>query len=173
MTGILKQLEIDGVLLQARQHILAVQESHESAASHIDLPGYRWLGNPGVGRRKGGIGFLVIISLLPEIEECKAAAHPESLWLCVAGPRGERSLYVGCVYMPPVPAAEEERHYAALMEDILRFQEKGQVVVLGDFNARDGWAAANLDALAGLGESTPMPTVSAWSSSCVAQLCML
>ncbi len=35
--------------------------------------------------------------------------------------------------MPPVAAAEEEQHYAALMEDILAFQEKGQVVVLGDF----------------------------------------
>ena len=45
---------------------------------------------------------------------------------------------MGCVYMPPVPAAEEEQHYAAVMEDILAYQEKGQVVFLGDFNARVG-----------------------------------
>ena len=76
---------------------------------------------------------------------CTGATHPESLWLCVAGHRGERSLYVGCVYMPPVAVAEEEQHWAALMEDILAFQEKGQVVVLGDFNARVGSAAVNLD----------------------------
>lgn len=153
LTGTRKQLEIGGVLRQARQHIVAVQESHESAASHIDVPGYRWFGNPRVGRRKGGVGFLVVNSLLPEIEECKGAAHPESLWLCVAGHRGERSLYVGCVYMPPVLAAEEERHYATLMEDILGFQEKGQVVVLGDLNARVGSAAANFDVIGRFGET--------------------
>jgi endonuclease/exonuclease/phosphatase family metal-dependent hydrolase len=72
---------------------------------------------------------------------------------------GETSLYVGCVYMPPVAVAEEEQHHAALMEDILAFQEKGQVVVLGDFNARVGSAAATSTSLAGLGKPTPMPAV--------------
>ena len=139
--------------VQARQHIVAVQESHEGAASHIDVPGYRWFGCPRVGRRKGGVGFLVLNALLPEVEVCTGATHPESLWLCVAGHRGERSLYVGCVYMPPVAVAEEERQWAALMEDILAFQEKGQVVVLGDFNARVGSAAVNFDVIGRFGET--------------------
>ena len=153
LTSARKQLEIGGVLRQARQHIVAVQESHEAAASHIDVPGYRWFGSPRVGRRKGGVGFLVLNALLPEVEVCTGATHLESLWLCVAGHRGERSLYVGCVYMPPVAVAEEEQHWAALMEDILAFQEKGQVVVLGDFNARVGSAAVNLDVIGRFGET--------------------
>ena len=41
LTSARKQLEIGAVLRQARQHIVAVQESHEAAASHIDVPGYR------------------------------------------------------------------------------------------------------------------------------------
>ena len=55
--------------------------------------------------------------------------------------------------MPPVAAAEEEQHYAALMENILAFQEKGQVVVLGDFNARVGSAATNSDVIGRFGET--------------------
>ena len=153
LTSARKQLEIGGVLREARQHIVAIQESHEGAASHIDVHGYRWFGSPRVGRRKGGVGFLVLNALLPEVEVCTGTTHPESLWLSVAGHRGERSLYVGCVYMPPVAAAEEEQHYAALMEDILVNQEKGQVVVLGDFNARVGSAAANFDVIGRFGET--------------------
>ena len=46
LTGARKQLEIGGVLRQNRQHIIAIQESHEGGASHIDVPGYRWFGDP-------------------------------------------------------------------------------------------------------------------------------
>ena len=51
------------------------------------------------------------------------------------------------------------------MEDILGFQEKGQVVVLGDFNARVGSAAANFDVIGRFGEthtSTQRDTASEW-----------
>ena len=152
LTGARRQLEIGGVLRQNRQHIVAIQESHEGGASHIDVPSYMWFGNPRVCRRKSGVGFLVLNTLLPKVEVCTGATHPESLWLCVAGHRGERSLYVGCVYMPLVAAAEEEQHYAALMEDILAFREKGQVVVLGDFNARVGSATTDSDVIGSFGE---------------------
>ena len=57
LTGARKQLEIGGVLREARQHIVAVQESHEGVASHIDVPGYIWFGSRTVGRRKGGRGI--------------------------------------------------------------------------------------------------------------------
>ena len=60
---------------------------------------------------------------------------------------------MGCVYMPPMAVAEEEQHYAALMEDIRAFQEKGQMVVLGDFNARVGSAADNFDVIGRFGET--------------------
>ena len=55
--------------------------------------------------------------------------------------------------MPPVAVAEEEQHWAALMEDILAFQEKGQVVLLGDFNTRAGSAIGILDVIGRSGET--------------------
>jgi hypothetical protein len=79
LTSACKQLEIGSILRQARQHIVAVKESHESAASHISVPGYNWIGHPGIDKRKGGVGFLVLHSLLTEIEISTGAAHTESL----------------------------------------------------------------------------------------------
>ena len=70
-----KQLEIGSILHQASQHIIAVQESHESAASHIDVPGYIWVGHTRIDRRKGGVEFLVLHSLSPEIENFAQAQH--------------------------------------------------------------------------------------------------
>ena len=43
--------------------------------------------------------------------------------------------------------------YAAVMEDILGYQEKGQVVVLGDFNARVGSATTNFDVIGRFGKT--------------------
>ena len=54
--------------------------------------------------------------------------------------------------MPPVAVAEEQ-HWVALMEDIRAFQEKVQVVVLGDLNARVGSAEVNLDVIGRFGET--------------------
>ncbi|CAL5226766.1 g9620 [Coccomyxa viridis] len=103
-------------------------------------------------------GISLIAAAMRRAYRWRCVLHPEGL---PAFPRratdplptGERSLYVGCVYMPPMAAAEEEQHYAALMEDILAFQEKGQVVVPGDFNARVGSATTNSDVIGMFGEA--------------------
>jgi endonuclease/exonuclease/phosphatase family metal-dependent hydrolase len=55
--------------------------------------------------------------------------------------------------MPPVPAAEEEQHYAAVIEDILGYQENTKVVFLGNFNARVGSATTNFDVIGKSGET--------------------
>ena len=133
-------------------HIVAVQESHEHVSSHIDVPGFRWFGRPRVGRSKGGVGFLVALALVPEVEVLDSVLHPESVWLCVQGHRGQRDLFLGCVYMPPSAAQVEEKHYDALLDDVAGFQRKGQVVVLGDFNARIGSSNTPFDVIGQYGE---------------------
>jgi hypothetical protein len=54
--------------------------------------------------------------------------------------------------MAPAAAAAVEQHYVALMENIIGFQEKGQVSVLGDFNACVGSATAGYNKSDGMGE---------------------
>ena len=62
------------------------------------------------------------------------------MWMKVWGERGRSALYIGCVYMPTdsTSVAVVESCYGRLKEDVLSFREKGQVVLLGDFNARVG-----------------------------------
>jgi len=121
-------------------HIVGVQESHEDSRSVIQVPGFRWFGKPRQGRSKGGMGFLVLEALISEIEIFSDDSHLESIWLRLKGNRGQCSWFIGCVYMAPSPAAFEDDYYSKLLDDIAGFQQRGQVSVLGDFNARVGRA---------------------------------
>lgn len=149
-----KQHEIGNMLRDNGLHIVAVQESHEHATSVVAVPGFRWFGRPRKGRSKGGVGFLVSLALIPEIEICEDCSHPESVWLKVHGHRGQRDLYIGCVYMPPSPATTEENNYNFLLDDVAGYQGKGRVMVLGDLNARVGSAIAPFDVIGQFGETT-------------------
>ena len=73
-----KQHEIGSMLRDMGLHIVAVQESHEHAASVVAVPGFRWFGRPRTGRSKGGVGFLVTFALILELEICEGCLHPES-----------------------------------------------------------------------------------------------
>ena len=52
----------------------------------------------------------------------------------------DKSMYVGCIYLPiqgtHVDCVQE--CYEKLSLDISRFQSKGRIILLGDFNARVG-----------------------------------
>ena len=72
------------------------------------------------------------------------------------GGRGKESLYIGCVYMPTTTASvcTMDACYKNLKKDVLIFNEKGRVVLLGDFNARVG-TASEIDEVIGMfGEET-------------------
>ena len=74
----------------------------------------------------------------------------------VRGERGRSALYIGCVYMPTdsTSVAVVESCYGRLKEDVLSFREKGQVVLLGDFNARVGRSVDVDDVIGMFGEDT-------------------
>ena len=74
----------------------------------------------------------------------------------VRSERGISALYIGCVYMPTdsINVAVVESCYGRLKEDVLSFREKGQVVLLGDFNARVGRSVEVDDVIGMFGEDT-------------------
>ena len=82
------------------------------------------------------------------VKECLASAvelikdvnYEESMWIKVKGERGRTTLFLGCVYMPTDSENVSiiESSYDELKEDVLGMKERGQVVLLGDFNARVG-----------------------------------
>ena len=102
-------------------------------------------------RGEGGVGFLVRECLVCEVEFSTSVRHEESVWMKVWG---ERGLYIGCVYIPADSTSVAESCYGKLKEDVLTFREKGQVVLLGDFNACGGRSVEVDDVIGMFGEDT-------------------
>ena len=96
------------------------------------------------------------------VEECLARGvelirevdYEESTWIKVKGERGRNTSVLGCVYMPTDSENVSiiESSYRQLKEDVLCMKERGQVVLLGDFNARVGKSSELDDVIGMFGE---------------------
>ena len=72
----------------------------------------------------------------------------ESLWLRIPGKRGEKYLFLGNVHVPPKNVASKAQgDFGQIGQDVQRFRRKGEVVMVGDFNARVGKASSRSQAL--------------------------
>ena len=61
----------------------------------------------------------------------------ESLWLRIPGERGEKDLFLRNVYVPPKNvASKDQEDFGQIGQHVQRFRRKGEVVMVGDFNAR-------------------------------------
>ena len=156
-----KQMEVSEVLVQNNIDVLAGQESWEMEGKVFEVKGYKWFGKPRAGvskskRGEGGVGFLVRDSVVNGVEIIKNTQYEQSMWLRVKGERGRSAVFLGCVYLPTTceNSSTLEASYDKLREDVLRFREKGQVVLLGDFNARVGQSVDVDDVIGPLGEET-------------------
>ena len=154
-----KQKEVAGVLVKNNIDVCAGQESWEKEESKISVDGYKWFGKPRQGssgskRGEGGVGFLVKECLASGVELIKDVNYEESMWIKVKGERGRKTLFLGCVYMPTDSENVSfiESSYSALKEDVLRMKERGQVVLLGDFNATVGKSSELDDVIGMFGE---------------------
>ena len=100
------------------------------------------------------MGILVKECLASGVELIKDVNYEESMWIKVKGERGRKTLFLGCVYMPTDSENVSfiESSYSALKEDVLRMKERGQVVLLGDFNARVGKSSELDDVIGMFGE---------------------
>jgi endonuclease/exonuclease/phosphatase family metal-dependent hydrolase len=76
--------------------------------------------------RGGGVGFLVRKNIQARVLNSKSE---NLLWLVI-----QERLYVAVVYK----AEENEDTLQELQEDVLRWRDKGEIVVMGDFNCRVG-----------------------------------
>ena len=74
------------------------------------------------------------------VEIIKEVNYEESMWIKVKRERGRNILCLDCVNMPTDSknVSVIESSYSALKEDVLPMEERGPVVLLGDFNARVG-----------------------------------
>jgi hypothetical protein len=137
--------------------ILAVQESLYATA--VNVPGYFWLApqrpeqfGTAIASRCSlrGIGFLISNKYRSLVKVCKKrAGHEfiESFWIKLCGKGDYLDTYVCSVYAPGPQhgAAHCQKFFAALADECVLYQGKGDVLLLGDFNARLGNISGDSD----------------------------
>ena len=135
-----KQKEIGELLAKHNLDVVAGQESWGKEETRIDVEGYKWFGKPRIKqnspRWEEGVVFLVRECLVNEVEFINTVKYEGSVWMKIRSERGrDRStVHRMCVYAC-----------------LLTVQEKGKVVLLGDFNARVG-RSAQVDDVVGMFE---------------------
>ena len=149
LSTVSKQLELEDCLLANGVIVCAIQESHQSGSMAQHFRHYRWLGKPrrcqGT-RPAGGVGFLVHNSIVGDVCAFNGSGAQEVLWLRVDGSSGEAPpLLLASVYMPCNPtsrAAQDacDTAFDLLQAEVVRYQQEGPVVLLGDVNGRVGRA---------------------------------
>ena len=143
---------------QLNLDMIGVTETHLTGTSGVKVPGYRWMGVNGArqveyGHASGGVGVLISDAIYPMVERVKNTDLSQSendfkdqIWLRVRGEAGGMDMYLGVVYMPVASSAAVVRKtaYGDLSKGLALLRTKGDVVVVGDFNARAGPRAARL-----------------------------
>ena len=136
--------ELEDTMRKLNLDIMGITETWEGRCHPQNIPGYNFVGKPRKQGNGGGVGFYVARTLAPLTKVYTNTELPESIWLEVNSKRrGVAPIYIGLVYLPPstlTNTRDISATYAALHMDIARFQQHGQVVVMGDFNSKVGSA---------------------------------
>ena len=139
---------VSSLLDDVNLDIIGIQETLHAT---VDVPGFFWLSpsppkNLAATSRSPlrGIGFYVRTELRSAVSICKqnrpASSSAEILWLKVCGRGEELDSYVCTAYAPgPQHGADTCQHFFELLtEQCVHFAALGEVLLLGDFNARIG-----------------------------------
>lgn len=149
LSTVSKQLELEDCLLANGVAVCAIQESRESESMAQHFRHYRWLGKPRRNqgsRPSGGVGFLVHGSIVESVCAFSGSGAQEVLWLRIDGSSDEAPpLLLASVYMPCNPTSRAAQDacntsFDLLQAEVVRYQQEGPVVLLGDFNGRVGCA---------------------------------
>jgi exonuclease III len=139
-----KACELQTAMQHNNVDVIGVTETWEGKCKPTSIAGYTFISKPREGGKGGGVGFYVARPFAAVATAFADTRLPESLWLRLDSKRsGAPPLFVGLAYIPPsslATAAAADEAYTALQEDIRRFQQKGEVVVMGDLNSRVGRA---------------------------------
>jgi exonuclease III len=131
--------ELSELLNEVDIDIIGLQEIKSNGP--LNIPGYSWI--PGINANAmhashQGIGILIKGKLKGLLTVVKRNTEHEILWLKLAGTRNASDTYVCVLYCPHVGHNSFRRRafYADLLESCSKFAAIGEVLILGDFNAR-------------------------------------
>ena len=131
-------------LKRRKTHILAVTETWLRHSSGPVVTGYTWIGrNRDLGRQKGqrgsgGVGLLIADWLVGRITYLQEPSFEGSLWVKIQ--TKPRDLFLGVVYglQEGATRSQVKDMFSELGELTERYSEQGEVILVGDFNARVG-----------------------------------
>jgi hypothetical protein len=121
-------------------HIVAVCETKVKSENPPALQGYEWTTRNRVGRQGGGVAIAIrndIVKYTSPVNDLEDYRQ-EVEWIELK--TMHRAVYIGCYYGKQENAAIEEieQEYAKLTNQIIHMKRQGDVILVGDFNAKIG-----------------------------------
>jgi exonuclease III len=138
---------LNKILNANKTAVLGVAETWLKDGQNPSVPGYLWLGrnreNQKGNRGSGGVGFFVaewLISMCNCPEEKEQFSTQDMTWMKIRGRSPEEDLYLAVVYsgLEDSPIDQIQAMYNELTKWVTSHQDKGKVIIMGDFNARVG-----------------------------------
>jgi len=128
---------LENTLLTHGTHIAGITETHLSKGEKINIKGYKWVGKERKDKQGGGIGFLIRndIANLTETTEPNPNHSTETLWLKL---KTRNPMHIGITYgkQENTQVEEIEEQFNELTTQINQLKTKGEVILMGDFNAK-------------------------------------
>ena len=131
-----KITSLNSVAKTTDAHIIALAET-KLGKTPPNTPGYKWIN----GYRKPGAGGVALlirddIKHLTKEETDLENQDQEIRWLRLTN--GRNTTYIGIYYGPQEKVSREEadRQYSQITSQIIKLQKKGEIILVGDFNAK-------------------------------------
>ncbi|MDA8031503.1 MAG: endonuclease/exonuclease/phosphatase family protein, partial [Alphaproteobacteria bacterium] len=139
----------ENVITATDLDIVCLCETFLRNSEIISIEGYKWFGHNRTNiskravRGSGGVGVLVKESMFDRFSiDVVDKRHEDILWLaCTQINNPDNTIFIGVCYLPPAASSRGDKShdvFDTLRCQCLKFQDKGEILICGDFNARIG-----------------------------------
>ena len=118
-------------------HIIGLAETKVSK-THPVVEGYEWVNKPRKNRRGGGVALLIREDIFHLIEVVENLEDHDQEIAWIKFKHANNKVFIGIFYGPQEKCSNEEaeRQYGQITTQINKLKNEGQVILMGDFNAK-------------------------------------
>ena len=126
--------ELEKYFARRQLDVVAIQEAGSKA---MEIQGYKYFWH-----NKGDVAILVAKPLAPFVAEVDSDTEKQ-IWVKVTGTAGRRSVFICSAHMPQEKESKDcrEKAFESLETSARKFQLQGDVLLMGDLNAKLGTPA--------------------------------
>ena len=120
-----------------KAHIIGLAETKLNKTTP-KVDGYKWVNKPRLNRPGGGVALLIREDIQHIVEQVTDLEDDEQEIAWIRLKQTGNNVYVGIYYGPQEKCSNEEaeRQYAQLTAQINKLKSDGQIILMGDFNAK-------------------------------------